>query len=422
MGSWSETCALSNLPITIGDEVYMILLTKNPYANFSSTGCYVNDFFFVRSIPLLGVYCDYGEINLCPGEEKKFELVKQQFELDLLPKEETERNRLFSIPEIKAENLSFKALLDWFHEGSVRIDSNYFIRKSDEKWNKTATELRERELKNIEKGRPTITEKMNDATKKIVSNRIENWDKYVDEVTQQKGLYSVRSLTPAEAVPVVKVFIRKDVWDSICEMNFGNWTGRKIVLEEYKKDALQYAENVVDLTEAEKKMTEEPADILEVKSFLLEMKHELLAKNDSFFGSRIGSGGAGGDAPYAMNCKEAVNIMRLALKDAKLTKEDFVENCYRLAELFFIETAMALTRQVWHITSGTGSQSENWEKTAEMHYRMAKCGAKAGVDQFVKNTGINLSSLTEEKYKKLNNWTKDKVLSAQKMLEITNDK
>ena len=68
MGSWNETCAISNLPICPGDEVCWVLLTKSPYA-VDSGGCYYDDFFFVRSLPIVGTYDDYGGIEVAEKEE-----------------------------------------------------------------------------------------------------------------------------------------------------------------------------------------------------------------------------------------------------------------------------------------------------------------------------------------------------------------
>lgn len=61
MGSWNETCAISNFPINPGEKVKVILL-ENVSSNIKSgkTGVYSQDFWGPMMFPLSGIYDDYG--------------------------------------------------------------------------------------------------------------------------------------------------------------------------------------------------------------------------------------------------------------------------------------------------------------------------------------------------------------------------
>lgn len=59
MGSWNETCAISNLHICCGDEVVYLVL-KNQQEKAS--GCYVDSFWKPVLLPVFSTYEDYGSI------------------------------------------------------------------------------------------------------------------------------------------------------------------------------------------------------------------------------------------------------------------------------------------------------------------------------------------------------------------------
>lgn len=60
MGSWTETCMLTNMPIKAGDEVYLISLVKdNKGLNYGSCNNYSP-----MSILIKGIYDDYGFIEV----------------------------------------------------------------------------------------------------------------------------------------------------------------------------------------------------------------------------------------------------------------------------------------------------------------------------------------------------------------------
>lgn len=63
MGSFAFTCGVSGLPIEAGDPVRFLMLTKNPYHDGAKNSCYMHDLWFPRTLPLKGVYNDYGSVE-----------------------------------------------------------------------------------------------------------------------------------------------------------------------------------------------------------------------------------------------------------------------------------------------------------------------------------------------------------------------
>jgi hypothetical protein len=66
MGSWNETCAISNLPILAGDDVKLLLLKRSPYADdmgrYNGVANATEQFIPILS-PISGKYNDYGNIE-----------------------------------------------------------------------------------------------------------------------------------------------------------------------------------------------------------------------------------------------------------------------------------------------------------------------------------------------------------------------
>ena len=75
MGSWDNSCNISNLPITSGTPVRVLFLGKKigamdpltPNALGASynacEGCDSTDFWYPRTVPLQAVYYDYGQVD-----------------------------------------------------------------------------------------------------------------------------------------------------------------------------------------------------------------------------------------------------------------------------------------------------------------------------------------------------------------------
>lgn len=63
MGSWHETCAISNMAIMPGDRVKVLILQENVTHDRGQSGCYSTDFWAPASIPFSAVYDDYGRVT-----------------------------------------------------------------------------------------------------------------------------------------------------------------------------------------------------------------------------------------------------------------------------------------------------------------------------------------------------------------------
>ncbi len=86
MGSFNETCALSNLNISYKTPVRLLFLTQNPYVvsdqHEGHRGCYHYDQWFVRTPPIKATYADYGQ---CDFQENPItDLIDKCFQKDVI--------------------------------------------------------------------------------------------------------------------------------------------------------------------------------------------------------------------------------------------------------------------------------------------------------------------------------------------------
>ena len=124
MGSFNETCALSNLDIPYGTKVRLLFLTQNPYVNSDGheahRGCYHYDNWFVRTPPLKGVYADYGRAEL---EDSPL----QQLIADVFSKDIVERpygsNQYHDHPVLPGKDLSHYIQAAW--DGRLLVQDEY---------------------------------------------------------------------------------------------------------------------------------------------------------------------------------------------------------------------------------------------------------------------------------------------------------
>jgi hypothetical protein len=127
MGCWNETCALSNFPISPGEKVVFLLLTQNPYdSQAGRSGCNLDDFFFIRSVPLYGTYDDYGRVSLDDDQDSIIELIRDGFSIDLIPREAAGPYD----DRVHMDDWTFDNLQSWLHDGLVRVDQNALSRLS----------------------------------------------------------------------------------------------------------------------------------------------------------------------------------------------------------------------------------------------------------------------------------------------------
>jgi len=68
MGSWDETCAISNIPITREDDVVLVFLVRDAEGDA-----------FVPCLPIYGSYSDCGRIKITVGQDPELSLLSKQW-------------------------------------------------------------------------------------------------------------------------------------------------------------------------------------------------------------------------------------------------------------------------------------------------------------------------------------------------------
>lgn len=78
MGSWEETCAVSNLPIRYGDDAVLIYLTSNGSSPTLARSCESDNLFIPSTMPIFGTYHDYGRLEYTDGPENAVGILSVQ--------------------------------------------------------------------------------------------------------------------------------------------------------------------------------------------------------------------------------------------------------------------------------------------------------------------------------------------------------
>jgi hypothetical protein len=118
MGCWNKTCALSNLPIFAGEEVYVFLIEQN---GLNDTHCYSNHLYSPIITPFYSHYDDYG----C-GENNSgvaLPVIINSLKKVLIEKElgENEYHDL----EVKRDTLSEDNLFEIMQKGRLCVKNRY---------------------------------------------------------------------------------------------------------------------------------------------------------------------------------------------------------------------------------------------------------------------------------------------------------
>jgi len=119
MGYWLETCAVSNLPIDIRDEVIVLITIKNPYLKSAKEGFEPNSFWKIVSLPLRGTYSGYGGIDFDSQDDDLLELALEEIKASMV-EEDLERSRLEA--KVCAKSLNKTNLCSWIHEGALQCE------------------------------------------------------------------------------------------------------------------------------------------------------------------------------------------------------------------------------------------------------------------------------------------------------------
>lgn len=119
MGCWNHSCAVTGLPIFVGEEVEVIILTSenNPDA---SSRCYPNSYHTPIPLTFHGRYNDYGAVEECDGVALPFlinAIRERLFEM------EEGENEYHDIPA-KRDEFNVDKLFELDHENRLMI-TNY---------------------------------------------------------------------------------------------------------------------------------------------------------------------------------------------------------------------------------------------------------------------------------------------------------
>lgn len=114
MGSWNETCAISNLPIGYGDDVIVMLLVQQPHDGFV---CYATDWWKPLPIYFEGKYDDYGRAEDCHGPLLDFAIESLR---DNLYELEQGENQFHDIP-VNKNNFDIQLLFNACHNGRLFV-------------------------------------------------------------------------------------------------------------------------------------------------------------------------------------------------------------------------------------------------------------------------------------------------------------
>ena len=129
MGSWNETCGISQLPIRPGEKVRVLFIVgRPPYSDNNRTGgiYYVDDIYYPYALPVRGEYGDYGYIENVV-EDWNTEHIINLLKRDMVEKELGENK--YHDPPTKKDNLTIENVVEWI--GENRVDLEYFRRHYD---------------------------------------------------------------------------------------------------------------------------------------------------------------------------------------------------------------------------------------------------------------------------------------------------
>jgi hypothetical protein len=125
MGSWNGTCALTHLPISVDEEVYVLLLMEGKsYDKYRGNHCYSNTYYQPLPLYFEGKYNDYGAVEDCHGDflEDIIECVREN-----LVEMELDDNKYHDIP-VKKDKFDIDVLFEADHEARLYVTPNEYDR------------------------------------------------------------------------------------------------------------------------------------------------------------------------------------------------------------------------------------------------------------------------------------------------------
>lgn len=121
MGSFDFTCAVSNMPLHVGDKIRYVMLTKSPYSDEKG--------WFVRSFPIKAEYNDYGSIENWDSKDPMIKTLMSGFQIDMVEKgvgDNTVHDRSVKL------DMEFSELIERFHQSGLLVVDRYAKQKFDD--------------------------------------------------------------------------------------------------------------------------------------------------------------------------------------------------------------------------------------------------------------------------------------------------
>jgi len=321
MGCWHETCALSGMPIHVGDKVMWMMLTGRRQYESNGTlrpGVYPEDFWAPRHLPVVGEYDDYGGVENVENDIF-MEMILDMLKIDMVDREQTPRMETICIPSPKRENLKFENIQRWLHEGCLFVDSNAIDRMEAKKYLE------------LQRATNRILKKYNAKSKKSDKKSTEKSKDANYETCERKFRASERArtrLTVAQ-IPVVKIMILKEAWDYLVNMppsneRFGHFSFRNP--SDFQGHIDRFIDTVVESAEKWRNGSEDIRRIIELdaSSHVVMFSEEEKKKNPEVVEIKEALYWLGHDSgPYTMSAGRQVEMMYKGALDKSISIDDF---------------------------------------------------------------------------------------------------
>lgn len=126
MGSWNQTCAITDLPIRSGEEVAVFFLLNNRF-NERANHCYWNTYYNLLPFHFYGKYDDYGGVQNCHGDFKDYLIDSIRDKLVEMP---LGPNKYHDV-EISREKLNDTTIFEYDHEHRLNVYGDCFELEKD---------------------------------------------------------------------------------------------------------------------------------------------------------------------------------------------------------------------------------------------------------------------------------------------------
>lgn len=327
MGSWTETCGISNMPVNDGDEVVLIYLKQNQFRKSdreASRGVYPGHFYAPATLPLYGTYADYGSVDVSEG------------------------------PENDAGRISIRNVIKWMKWDLIK-------EAMIERWNVHYDDDFKNGAEPNEKNWEIKSEQMNI---ELDQNQFHD--------AAERGRIFVAGYD-GNACALTPMIILKEVWGYVISREISHWPSnskiQKSILEGIECiDAVR--DRKTREAEAQKKLealraaSEEriswediPEEIKE--DMTLGLRGGLGTQRDKIFDWLFASG-------QEFNFHECHNLFDTFIKS---DVEDMAFS-RAVCEVLYASVFVQDNRRTWHPTTGSGSQQSNYQGSIDFHKRM----------------------------------------------------